>query len=96
MANSDDSLLGQANQYTVGDRQIEIGWRRSSDVMRQYMRRPRGYITTATTGRGVEKGARDVTPAGMRKLAADLNTWADTLERHQAAWDAREAHEKVA
>jgi hypothetical protein len=85
-------LLGQSTEYTVGDRAIEIGWRQSHPMFAhgEYAKRPTAYIKTKTTGRGVEKGQRYITPKSLRQLARNLNAWASVVERHQAAWDAAE------
>jgi hypothetical protein len=56
--------------------------------MPEYARRPDGYIKLSTTGRNVEKGRHNMTPAQLRKLAAELTDYADVLDELQAAWDA--------
>lgn len=83
--------LGEARQYTVGDRVIEIGWRRVAPMLHgsDYDTPPHGYIVTKTTGRAVKKGEIGRTPAQLRKMAAALNACADALETAQAEYHAR-------
>lgn len=86
------TVLGQARIFTVGDRHVEIGWHRSADFLGPtYMRRPDAYLKLATVGRNVEKGRHNMTPAALRRLAADLADYADILDVLQAAWDAEHA-----
>lgn len=78
-------LLGEAHQYTVGDRRIVIGWRRSLSVLRglDYHRPPTGYIRTETIGRRVAKGTTDLTVVQLRELAFHLTRYANALEHAQ-------------
>jgi len=82
-------LLGQARQFTVGDRRVEIGWHRSADFLGpDYARRPDAYIKLSTVGRHIEKGRHNMSPTALRRLAADLADYADVLDVLQATWDA--------